>query len=90
MGEWFPIPEPPYWRYDDQAPDPDPTVTSMLPVYAAPDAEPVITDGSAADDTATGPVPVTPSRTAGEQDHTDPWRYAGAEADPPADCGRPA
>ncbi|MCW2902627.1 MAG: hypothetical protein JWO67_4892 [Streptosporangiaceae bacterium] len=47
MGEWFPIPDPPYWRYDDQAPDADPSVTSMLPVYAAGDVAPVIAAGSA-------------------------------------------
>jgi hypothetical protein len=24
-----------------------------------------------------------PARTAGQQDHTDPWAYAGPDADPP-------
>lgn len=27
--------------------------------------------------------------TAGEQDHSDPWMYAGEVADPPEDCGEP-
>jgi len=31
-----------------------------------------------------------PSRTAGEEDHTDPWAFAGEDADPPADTGKPA
>jgi hypothetical protein len=44
------------WTYDSGAPDADPTVTSMLPVYAAGDAEPVITAGSPADDTSPGPL----------------------------------
>ena len=26
---------------------------------------------------------------AGQQDHSDPWVYAGDEADPPADTGKP-
>ena len=26
-----------------------------------------------------------PARTAGEQDHSDPWRYAGGWAPPPGD-----
>jgi hypothetical protein len=45
------------------------------------------------EDTQVLPVitPVDPaSATAGEQDHTNPWFYAGADADPPSDCGRPA
>lgn len=31
-----------------------------------------------------------PAATAGEQDHSDPWVFAGEDADPPADTGRPA
>lgn len=37
----------------------------------------------------TEPVPREPSPTAGEQDHSDPWGFAGDEADPPEDTGRP-
>lgn len=33
-------------------------------------------------------VPVATS--AGHQDHSDPWRFAGDDAAPPADTGRPA
>lgn len=31
-----------------------------------------------------------PAVTAGEQDHTNPWFFAGEEADAPTDTGRPA
>jgi hypothetical protein len=31
-----------------------------------------------------------PSKTAGEQDHSDPWALAGEDADAPADTGKPA
>jgi hypothetical protein len=31
-----------------------------------------------------------PAATAGEQDHTNPWEYAGELADAPADTGRSA
>lgn len=35
------------------------------------------------------PVPAErEAMTAGEQDHSDPWRYAGEDADPPSDTGR--
>jgi hypothetical protein len=30
-----------------------------------------------------------PAKTSGEEDHSDPWAFAGDEADPPADTGRP-
>ncbi len=30
-----------------------------------------------------------PSKTAGEQDHSDPWAFAGEDADAPADTGKP-
>ncbi len=30
-----------------------------------------------------------PSKTAGEQDHSDPWAFAGEDADAPGDLGRP-
>jgi hypothetical protein len=30
-----------------------------------------------------------PAKTAGEEDHSNPWTYAGEDADPPADTGRP-
>lgn len=26
---------------------------------------------------------IQPSATSGDQDHSDPWKYAGANADPP-------
>lgn len=44
------------------------------------------------EDTQAVPVvePSPPAATAGEQDHTNPWFYAGEEAEPPADTGRPA
>ncbi len=31
-----------------------------------------------------------PSATAGQEDHSDPWAFAGQDADPPTDTGRPA
>jgi hypothetical protein len=45
-----------------------------------------------ADPTAADPlaVPVNPpAATAGEEDHSDPWAFAGEDADPPADTGKP-
>lgn len=74
MGDWKYVNG--GWEYDPGAPAPDPTVTSMLPVYAA------------REDASTGPFPAAeqPSRTAGEQDHTDPWVYAGPVADAPVNC----
>lgn len=44
-------------------------------------------DASAPDELAAGANP--PAATAGQQDHSDPWVYAGDEADPPADTGKP-
>lgn len=44
------------------------------------------------DPTAPDPLaaPVNPpAKSAGEEDHTDPWSLAGEDADPPADTGRP-
>jgi hypothetical protein len=42
VGVWNPIPDPPYWKYDEDAPDADPTVTQMLPVvgYQPADVDP--------------------------------------------------
>jgi hypothetical protein len=37
----------------------------------------------------TQPDDMLPAKTAGEEDHTDPWVYAGEDADPPEDLGRP-
>lgn len=31
-----------------------------------------------------------PARTAGEEDHTDPWSLAGDDADPPTDPEEPS
>jgi hypothetical protein len=28
--------------------------------------------------------------TAGQEDHSDPWMFAGEDADPPGDAGKPA
>jgi hypothetical protein len=45
-----------------------------------------------ADPTAADPlaVPVNPpAATAGEEDHSDPWAFAGEDADPPTDTGKP-
>ena len=83
MGQWIQIPTPPYWAYDPDAPEGDVSATSMLPVYAAPAAEP-----EQRTEPATGPIPQVqflepPAATAGEQDHTNPWWYAGEDADPP-------
>lgn len=65
------------WRPGDPAPD----VALYPPAHLAevPMADPT-------DPTAPAPVAVT----AGEQDHSDPWVFAGEPADPPADTGRPA
>lgn len=36
------------------------------------------------------PIPDEYARTAGQEDHTDPWVYAAEEAPPPEDTGRQA
>lgn len=45
--------------------------TSMLPSVGYPDPGLI------------GPNHNPRAETAGEQDHSDPWRYAGADANPP-------
>ncbi|WP_181778936.1 hypothetical protein [Pseudonocardia pini] len=47
---------------------------------------------STVEDTHVLPViePSPPAATAGEQDHSDPWQYAGEPAGAPLDSGRPA
>lgn len=103
MGDWRLNPdlesdEP--WLYDPDAPTPDSTraqepATSMLPpqawdpgsLYVMPIVGRRIEYGAAVDYPT---VPPEAALTAGEQDHSDPWRYAGEDADPPADTGRPA
>ncbi|MGH9288448.1 MAG: hypothetical protein ACRD0V_09210 [Acidimicrobiales bacterium] len=40
--------------------------------------------------TESTPDPGPPAPTAAEQDHSDPWAFAGQDADPPEDCGQPA
>lgn len=47
--------------------------TTMLPAVTAsyPDPGPVLSNSN------------PPAETAGEQDHTNPWLYAGPDADPP-------
>lgn len=73
MGDWVPDPaRPGRWVYLPDTSQP----TMILPVVP-----------TLADVTATAPiraVPVEPwARSAGEQDHSDPWVYAGAEMSPP-------
>jgi hypothetical protein len=71
-GQWVPDPKTPSgFRWDEAAPDPDVTVTELLPVVPP---LPVPAPWVAVDPLA---------RTAGEQDHSDPWRYAGPVAEPP-------
>lgn len=43
-------------------------------------------DPSAADPLAAGVNP--PSKTSGEEDHSNPWLFAGDDADAPAESGR--
>ncbi len=43
-------------------------------------------DDRAADELAARANP--PAVTAGQEDHSDPWRYAGEDADAPTDTGR--
>lgn len=46
-----------------------------------------MTDPTAPDDLAADANP--PATTSGEEDHSNPWDYAGEDADPPEDTGRP-
>lgn len=43
-------------------------------------------DAAAVDDLAAAANPA--ARTAGEEDHSDPWRFAGDDAAPPTDPAR--
>lgn len=71
VSAWIEDPrEPSGWRWDSAAPNGDPTVTQMLPI-TYPDPGPVLSNSN------------PPAETAGDQDHTDPWLYAGEDADPP-------
>ncbi len=45
-----------------------------------------MTDPNRPDELAAAANP--PARTAGEEDHSDPWALAGEDADPPTDTGR--
>ena len=52
--------------------------------------DPVLTPPPAPPSSAPPPAPPDPpAATAGEQDHSNPWDYAGEDADPPTDTGRP-
>lgn len=46
VGDWYPIPDPPYFKYDEDAPSPgqNPAVTQMLPVvgYQPADVDPAL------------------------------------------------
>jgi hypothetical protein len=74
------------WEYDSRAPQADNSATSMMPVYAATDAEPVITT-----EPATGPIPQVAFQPA-EYVYTDPvtdeaWPGITApDDDNPPDC----
>ncbi|MBW0090498.1 hypothetical protein I4I73_21405 [Pseudonocardia sp. KRD-184] len=98
MGDWRENPDPSSpdrWLYDETAPTPI-TVADYDPSATRVDI-PVVTAGRVeyaghvdyANPRPT-PQPDPPSMTAGQEDHSDPWRYAGEDADPPADTGRPA
>lgn len=75
MGDWYPDPDyPGRWLHDDAAPNPgeNPAVTMMLPtIQPYPDPGLDVANSN------------PPAETAGEQDHSNPWFYAGADADPP-------
>lgn len=75
VGDWTPDHrEPSGWRYDKDAPSPgrNPALTQILPVVEPyPDPGPGLSNSN------------PPAETAGEQDHSDPWLYAGEDADPP-------
>lgn len=75
MGDWIPIPDPPYWRHDPDAPSPgrNPRVTTMLPTVQplAPDPRPGDI-GDYIDPNAPDP---TPDEVSDPQhpDYVNPW-----------------
>ena len=74
MGVWTAQPDG-SWAYDHNAPSPgtNPALTQIHTV-------------SYPDPGLPSPNSNPPAETAGEQDHTNPWFYAGEPADPPAAC----
>lgn len=74
----------PHARYDDPRFNP----IAFLPVPPEPGRR--VEYGGHVDWAATEREREPQAVTAGQEDHSDPWRYAGEPADPPEDAGRPA
>lgn len=74
----------PHVLYDDPRHNP----IAFLPVPPEPGKR--VEYAGSTDWAATAPEPDPPAMTAGQEDHSDPWRYAGEDAAPPPDTGRPA